>query len=97
MLFLNDGFDRIEGVGKNAKQWLNDIRMYTVGGLHGLHFKSCGLSRLQREQKGCQLNQSSSFLIKEIISCMKMLNLLFAIEMTKSICCKVWVRREQMG
>ncbi len=37
MLYFNDTVDKIVGVGKIAKQWLNKNGIMTVSDLHGLH------------------------------------------------------------
>ena len=80
MLYLNDSVDKIEGVGKIAKQRLNSNGIYTVGDLHGLH----SAERLIVEiAKGCQLHQSSSFLITANISHMRMPHPLSTIAMLK--------------
>ncbi len=52
MLYFNDTVNRIVGVGKIAKQWLNKNGIMTVGDLHELHSDQRLIVKIARRTKG---------------------------------------------
>lgn len=62
ILYLNDSVDKIEGVGKIAKQRLNSNGIYTVGDLHGLHSKERLIVEIAKRTKGLPVASIKRFL-----------------------------------
>ena len=62
MLYLNDSVDKIEGVGKIAKQRLNSNGIYTVGDLHGLHSEERLIVEIAKRTKGLPVASIKWFL-----------------------------------
>ncbi len=59
---MNDSVDKIEGVGKIAKQRLNSNVIYTVGDLHGLQSEERLTVEIAKRTKGLPVASIKRFL-----------------------------------